>query len=176
MSGAKGRAPAKPTPAKRTPTKRTPAKRAAAPAARVATPRRRRVRQAHRRANRLTGVGVAAMLAILVLMALGPLENYTVASDRVASLEAQRAELAARRDELADRRAALQSDDEMEILARSEYGLVRPGEVPFIVVDPAPSPPSALTPEPTEGPADAPPTADEAWWRRVGRWLAELAD
>lgn len=120
-------------------------------------------------------MGLAALLAILVLMALGPLENYTVASDRVAALEAQRAELTVRRDELADRRAALQSDDEIEILARTEYGMVRPGEVPFVVVEPTPDPDVALSPEPT-APAAPPAGSEDPWWRRVGHRLAELAD
>ena len=128
-------------------------------------------REGRRRANRLTGVGLVVLLAVLALMALGPLENYTIASDRVEALEAQREELAAQRDELAERRAALATDDEIEILARSEYGMVRPGEVPFVVVEPTPD--AALTPKPT---APTEPSAGSAdpWWRRLGHWLSEL--
>jgi cell division protein FtsB len=88
---------------------------------------------------------VAALLALVVLlgvMFLGPLESLSVASGRVEDLEQEQARLEEEVAALEQRRAALQEPEEIELLAREELGMVRPGETPYVVVpaEPAPSP------------------------------------
>lgn len=111
------------------------------------------------------------LVALLGAMAMGPVQRYTAAADRVEALEGTRAQLAAQVDRLEDRRATLEDPEELELIARTELGLVKPGEIPYVVVPPAdegaveqvrPEPPP---PAPAEG---------GPWYRRLGRAVTEL--
>lgn len=113
-------------------------------------------------------VVLLGVVAVLVAMALGPLGNYTAAADRVDSLTESRDRLAEEVDSLEDRRERLQDLDEIELMARTELGMVRPGEVPFVVVTPEPEL-DRLDPEGERGVV-----AGGPWYRRLGRWLGEL--
>lgn len=114
-----------------------------------------------------------AMLFFVLLVALGlvasgvlPIQQYlgreiqvTDARDRLATLEAQNAAMASDVD-------ALQSDQEIERVAREQYGFVRPGEIGYVVVTPdAPDvdSPAAVPVEP-ETPAPG-------FFERVWRYL-----
>jgi cell division protein FtsB len=96
--------------------------------------------------NRRYQLALAVLVVLLGVMLLGPFKSLTAASDRVAELERRRAELSAEVAALEQRRADLDRPEEIELLARSELGLVEPGEVPFVVVTPEPPPPSAPAP------------------------------
>lgn len=112
-------------------------------------------------------LGLVVLVVLLAALALGPLEEYSVAADRVDGLRAQRAELTAEVERLEDREQALSDLGAIELLARREHGLVRPGERPFVVVTPE----EELTVGPdaeVEAPADAP------WYRRMGRALTDV--
>jgi cell division protein FtsB len=110
--------------------------------------------------NRPYVVALAVLAVLLGIMLLRPFERLNVASDRVDQLEAERAELSSEVAQLEERRAALQRPEEIELLARSELGLVQPGEVPFVVVTPEPAPaPSGGEP----APADDRPWYAELW-------------
>jgi cell division protein FtsB len=114
---------------------------------------------------------VAALVGLLILlgaMALGPLQSFTAAADRVDALEASRDKLQVEVDRLEDRREQLSDPEELELLARSELGLVKPGEVPFVVVTPPPDV-EQVGPEAAEAPAP-----DDAWYHRLGRALSDL--
>lgn len=118
-------------------------------------------------------MGLVVLVALLAVMVLGPLEEYSVAADRVDGLRAQRAELTTEVDRLESRRQALSDPVEIELLARREHGLVRPGERPFVVVTPEE--------ELTVGPdADAEAglrsgqVPDAPWYRRLGRTLTDV--
>ena len=89
-----------------------------------------------RRRGRALIVSMVVVVALLVGMGLGPLRGYSMGVERVSELEAERARLVHQVDELEDRREALLEDDQVEILAREQLGLVMPGEVPYTVVDP----------------------------------------
>jgi cell division protein FtsB len=78
------------------------------------------------------------VILVLGLMAASPLQSYTVAADRTDQLDASVERLRAEVTELEEERDRLQDPDEIELLARSEHGMVRPGEVPFVVVTPEP--------------------------------------
>lgn len=107
------------------------------------------------------------LVVLLAAVALGPLEEYSVAADRVDGLRAQRAELTSEVQRLEDREEALSDLGAIELLARREHGLVRPGERPFVVVTPEE--------ELTVGPdAEAAPPADAPWYRRMGRALTDV--
>lgn len=75
--------------------------------------------------------------------------------DRLRVLTEQNRTLAARVQEL-------QTDAEIERLAREQYNLVRPGEEAYAIL-PAPGEPAAPEPVPPE-PA---PEAEQRWWQRV---------
>lgn len=144
-------------------------------ARRAQPPRRgrtaRRGGQRLRRAARGDRPYVVALVALVVLigaMALGPLQNYTAAADRVENLERTRDQLRAEVDTLEQRRERLTDPEELETMARS-LGLVKPGEIPFVVVPPDEAQPQ-IGPEPPAGEDDG----DVAWYRRLGRWLRGL--
>lgn len=99
-------------------------------------------------------------------MAAGPLERYSAAAQRVESLQAARDQLRAEVDRLEQRRERLNDPDHLELVARSQLGMVKPGEIPFVVV-------------PRDGDDDGQPAevagdeATEPWYRRIWNGLAE---
>jgi hypothetical protein len=98
-------------------------------------------------------------------MAVGPLQSFTAAAERVGDLAMTRDQLQAAVDRLEDRRALLHDPDELELLARQDFGLVRPGEIPFVVVTPDDEFSGAGPDEVTGSPvSDARP-----WYRRLWR-------
>lgn len=103
------------------------------------------------------------VLGVVAAMAVGPLTNYLAATDRVTELTAQRTALEEEVAELEEDRARLDDPTELELLAREELGMVRPGEIPYVVITPDPVP----TPEP---PAPEAP-ADDPWYARLGELL-----
>lgn len=77
------------------------------------------------------------------------------ARDRLAQLEAENKQLSADV-------AALETDQEVERLAREKFGYVRPGEVAYVVVDPPD------TGDPTvEEPAEQPSVDDRTWVDKI---------
>jgi len=112
------------------------------------------------------GYALVAVVALLAAMALGPLQSYTAAADRVDALVKKRDILREEVDRLEQRRERLHDLEEIELMARTDFGLVRPGEVPFVVVTPETDldrvhPDAEGRAAPDEGP----------WYRRLGRWL-----
>jgi len=115
------------------------------------------------------------LVALMLMVSIGPLELYLGAKGRVEDLAASRDRLTVEVDALAQRRAALENPDEIELIARAEHGYVRPGEIPFVVVTPeSGAPPPEAAPAPATAPAN--PAADEPWYRRLGGALAGLFD
>lgn len=109
---------------------------------------------------------LALLVGVAIFMALGPLQVFTAAADRVDDLREERDELEGEVEGLEERRERLEDPEEVERIARSELGLVRPGEIPFVVV-PSEDESGEAEPEPEDEAADAP------WYRRLGRWLGE---
>lgn len=111
--------------------------------------------------------GVAVLAILLGVMMLGPLESLSTAAGRVAALQVERDRREAEVADLERRRDALQQPEQVELRARRELGMVEPGEIPFVVVTPAPEPsPSA--------PATAPVAAP--WYDRLLDAAAGLFD
>jgi cell division protein FtsB len=98
-----------------------------------------------RRRGRLRRVlGGDVLLGILLLGAIGlgiallvpPFENYVMGRQRVALLEQQALALEAENLRLERRLQDLDDPVTIELLARAQQGLVRPGEVPYVLIAP----------------------------------------
>lgn len=113
------------------------------------------------RGNRAYAVGLAVLVLVLAVMLLGPLESLSVASGRVHDLEQEQARLEEEVAALEQRRGALQEPEEIELLAREELGMVRPGETPYVVV------PEEGTAELSPEEAEAQAKADRSWFGTV---------
>lgn len=130
------------------------------------------VRKAVRRAtrgDRPYQFGLVILLFVLLSMAWAPIKNLTAGSERIDQLVASRDALAAEVDKLEDRKDQLMDPEELELIAREEYGLVKPGEIPYVVV--------TAEPDPQLGPVETPqPPSDLPWYRRVWSSVSELWD
>lgn len=113
------------------------------------------------RASRQFVVSLIALLALLAFMAAGPIRSLDAADQNVENLRATKQQLTASVTDLEYRRARLQDPQQVELLARTRFGLVKPGEQAYVV----------MTPEEdlrTDGePADG--RGDRAWYR----WLLD---
>lgn len=112
-------------------------------------------------AIRRPGVLIAALLILLVGAAfLTQVVPYRQIIDSNKSVDAARAELANLETENAQLQLdidALNSDSEIEKLAREKLGYVRPGEKAFVVVEPPGSAEETVTSIPPE------PDSDQTW-------------
>ncbi len=112
---------------------------------------------------------VAATVALVVLamlMLAGPVNRWLEGRERLAVLDEQRAALQTEVDRLEVRAADLNDPAHIELLAREQLGLVRPGEVPYVVVVPE-------TDRPQLVPAQHRPVPATPWYRRL---LAAVGD
>ncbi len=93
-----------------------------------------------RRSGRLGDLILAAAVVTVVVVSIGvlaePLANRRDADARVALLEEQRAALAAENARLEQRVEDLEDPGTIELLAREQQGLVRPGDVPYVLIPP----------------------------------------
>jgi cell division protein FtsB len=88
------------------------------------------------RSDLLLGSVLIAVIVLGVLLEVPPFENYVGARQRVALLEQQAAMLEAENERLAQRLRDLEDETTVELLAREQQGLVRPGEVPYVLIPP----------------------------------------
>ena len=97
-------------------------------------------RATSRRPGRLAdlALGIALVVALLfgATTIAEPFANRREADARVALLEEQRAALAAENARLEQRAEDLEDPLTIELLAREQQGLVRPGDVPYILIPP----------------------------------------
>ncbi|MDQ4130421.1 MAG: septum formation initiator family protein [Actinomycetota bacterium] len=105
------------------------------------------------------------LLTLASLMISGPLHHYLEGRDRLQLLDRKRVALTAEVERLERRAADLEDPVYIEQLAREQLGLVRPGEIPYLVVTPDPEPDERV-------PADRDTTPP--WYRRVWKTLANL--
>ncbi|MGH8930104.1 MAG: FtsB family cell division protein [Egibacteraceae bacterium] len=116
--------------------------------------------------DRIYLLATLCLALLLFAMAFGPAQSYAAAGDRVAQLFDRRAHLQSEVDRLEERRLSLQDEEEIELLAREQFGFVRPGEIPYVVVGPG-NPVDKLeiaVPEPEAAP----------WYRRLIMTLQQL--
>lgn len=112
---------------KRHPASRTPARR------RPPSPRVRRRRIAV--STVLLGLAVVGFLFAFVY----PTSTYLQQRSELGKGEERIARVEAETKRLQEQNELLLTDEEVERLAREQYGLVRPGETPFVLVPAAPS-------------------------------------
>jgi cell division protein FtsB len=110
------------------------------PAKALATPRRTsRARRAVRALIRgggplALGVLVAAVLGVLLVA--GPAQSYLDARERVEILALKERALDEENARLEQRIADLHDPDHLELVAREQLGLVRPGEIAYTIIPP----------------------------------------
>ena len=109
------------------------------------------------------------LIAVLATMIVGPLQSYTAAAERVHDLEVARAELRKTVADLEARKERLQDPEEVELLARQRLGLVKPGEIPYVVADGDPDTDQVRP----DGRPLTPPLKLSVW-QRLGRAFASL--
>lgn len=103
---------------------------------RLLATRRARHAVASLRASRRFVLALASLLVVLAVMAYGPLRSLDIADRRVQYLSATRHQLTKSIAELEERRERLNDPEEIEVRARREFGMHKPGEIPYIVVAP----------------------------------------
>jgi cell division protein DivIC len=115
------------------------------------------VRELHIGGRRFPAGLLLAVLSIacaLILMrtAQRAVESYQMAL-QVEAVRKEVGELKQQNIELQERIARYRSDTFVEKVAREELNLVRPGDVPVIVIAPTPQPTAAAAPRPAATPA-----------------------
>lgn len=108
----------------------------------------------------------------LMFSSVYPLRRYMAVRSGIESLQQEEAGLQARIDELLAERERLLSDADVERRAREELGMVRPGEIPFVVAAPKPDepPPSTVDPSGLGDPVQPQPAGVlERWWDALRR-------
>lgn len=105
-------------------------------------------------------LGTVGLLVLAALMLAPPFQSYLDGRDRVETLERQLSALETENRSLEERRADLQDPDNIEVLAREQFGLVQPGDVPYVVVPPENT-------RPQIGPAPIAEAAERPWYRRA---------
>ena len=119
------------------------------------TTRKRRARRPVRRllgADMTLGALLVGATVLAVWVAAAPFETYVSSRERVAVLEQQAAALEAENARLEQRLDDLDDPLNIELLAREQQGLVRPGEVPYVLAPPEPDRPRIVeaAPAPAE--------------------------
>jgi len=119
------------------------------------------------------GLGLGGFLALvtlvsLVVAALGIVPfRQVLARERAVDLSQQQLDALTEENlRLEQLVAALQTDEEVERLAREQFGLVMPGEVGYVAVVPE----GLSDPLPREGISEI--ERDEPWWRQFWDFLS----
>ncbi len=114
--------------------------------------------------------GIGSMLGLIALLALAvvvagilPFRQVLAQRNAVDTAEEQLTAIEEENRLLEARIAALQTPEEVERLAREQFGLVRPGETGYVVITPPEE--AAAEPEPEPVPEGKP------WWEDVWDFL-----
>jgi cell division protein FtsB len=111
------------------------------------------------------GIAAAALAVVGVLaLAVFPTQAYLAQRHHHDDLTNQAASLEATNRQLRDRAAQLQTDAEIERLARLQYHLVRPGEEAYVIL-PDDTPPTTAAAVPPAAPAQDNSVLGRAWAR-----------
>lgn len=105
------------------------------------------------------GPGIVAFLLViglLLAMAIEPVRQLLAQRERVELMASDLAKIERLNDRLEARIDRLQDPDYIEQRARSQAGLVHPGEIPYVVMPPSDGTRSAQADEPKTQPAPPP--------------------
>jgi cell division protein FtsB len=91
-----------------------------------------------RRRRRWASVAFVVLLVALGLVATGvlPVQQYLERETQVDAARTRLEDLVAENAALADEATALLGDEEIERIAREQYGFVKPGEIGYVVITP----------------------------------------
>jgi hypothetical protein len=101
------------------------------------------------------------------VMRSGPFQSYMDGRARVEGLETKLEALEDENAALRARKAELRDPGNIELLAREQQGMIRPGEVPYAIVPPEVERPQITAP-PQAGPDDV------AWYDRVWQAVTDV--
>lgn len=116
----------------------------------------------------LLGMALLGAIGIGLLLLATPFEDYLAERQRVAMLEQQAMALEAENLRLERRVEDLDDPVTIELLARAQQGLVRPGEVPYVLIAPEVDVPRIV-------PAPGTLTVEEDVLDRILAWVRSLA-
>lgn len=118
-----------------------------------------------RRRSRWRSMLVVTLLVSLGLVAAGvlPVQQYLERENEVRAAEDRLRELVETNTVLSGDADALLSEQEIERIAREQYGFVRPGEIGYIVITPDAEDPVQVTPAAPVAPSDDRNLLQRAW-------------
>ena len=132
--------------------------------ARGRTSRRTRRPRRTRPVDVLLGVLLLGAMALGVMLLVQPFEDYLAQRQRVAVLEQQALALETENLRLERRIEDLDDPVTIELLAREQQGLIREGEVPYVLTPPEVDAPRILD-------APEPPRVEEDLLDRILAWI-----
>ena len=127
-----------------------------------------------RKRSRWRAVLFFALLVSLGLVASGvlPLQQYFEREIQVVDAEERLADLEAANNVIASDVDALQSDQEIERVAREQYGFVRPGEIGYVVITPDRPQDEIQSPSPVDAETSSPGFLERVWRYLTGDDIA----
>ena len=138
-----------------------------------AAPARRPGPQRRRRGGITTRAAFLALLVCGMTLALTvPMRQFFAQRERLVEAQARQRAQAQRVADLEAAKERLQDPAYVERLARERLRLVRPGEVPFIVIAPSAAP-RAGTPGAATGPPLEPAPPERAWYAQLWQSVEE---
>ena len=121
-----------------------------------------------RSADLVLGMLLVTTLALGLLVLAPPFEDFRAAQQRVEMLEQQAVALEGENQRLEARIEDLDDPVTLELLAREQQGLVRPGDVPYVLTAPEVDAPRILD-------VPAPPqAAEDDVFDRILAWIRAL--
>ena len=86
------------------------------------------------------GAILALLLVGVLFSSVYPIRRYFQVRSSIAKLQHEDRALDLRTQQLTKQKTLLQTDGAVEAIAREELGMVRPGEVPFAIIQPSAAP------------------------------------
>ena len=86
------------------------------------------------------GAILALLLVGVLFSSVYPIRRYFAVRSSIVQLKHEERALDAETQQLTKQKALLQTDGEVERIARADLNMVRPGEVPFAIIQPSAAP------------------------------------
>lgn len=110
-------------------------------------------------------VVASVVLVTFLLVGVMPTRTYLQQQGQLTAAEERVEVLSEQNDALEERMKQLETDEEIERLAREQYNLVRPGEEAYAILPPADALPTTTTTAPQSSTAQS--GDDRGLWQRV---------
>jgi cell division protein FtsL len=116
---------------------------------------------------------VGFVLVGLMFTSVYPIRRYLDFRHHIAQLHAQQKSLQLQQQQLQEEAAQLKTPAEIERLARAQLGMVRPGEVPFVIMTPGTKQDLAAPVMPAAQPAQQEGFFSR-WWHGMSRAFSSV--